>query len=74
MKIWTSFFPSVIPEITFIWFLIYIPIHSSKFSCQEFAEYWIQEDSLDKEARSDDEQYFFGALDGQDYFLDAVEE
>ena len=39
-----------------------------------FVEYWIQEDSLDKEARSEDEQYFFDVLDGQDYFFDSVEE
>ena len=29
---------------------------------------------MDKEERSEDEQYFFDALDGQDYFFDAVEE
>ena len=59
---------------SFIQFLIYLPIYLSQFSWQEFAEYWIQEDSLDKGTRTDDEQYFFNALDYQDYFSDAVEE
>ena len=53
---------------------MYPPIHSSQFSWQEFAEYWIQENSLDKEAIYEDEQYFFDALNGQDYFFDSVEE
>ena len=39
----------------------------------------MQEDLLDKEARTeesnaDDEQYFFDALDGHDYFFGVVEE
>ena len=34
----------------------------------------MQEDSLNKEAITDDEQHFFDTLDSQDYFFDAVEE
>ena len=47
-----------------IHFLVCLPIHASHFSWQEFAEYWMQEDSLDEEARTKEsksvhEQYFF---------------